>query len=414
MGSPDHDAVLQAATLLQNNGQSTGMTLAAVSRLNRGLDTHAVLIPSWSSLLLSDDSTRTAAWAPVSPNGVNIRRVATAMRVVDAAQDGPLDRTTVRAELDRAAQLPASHAAVFTLACATGAGALAVIFGADHPAVVLLAALSGAVGGALRRTIGRWGAGPLPQVLLAATVAGLIGAAALRADLGPSAALVVLCPVLILVPGPHLLNGALDLLALRVTLGLSRLGYASVLVAAIGAGLMLGLQAGGETLPMVSSVGRTPLLGDVLAAGVAAASYSVYFSMPYRLIAWPVAAGMLAHAAHWWALSGWGSGPATAALIACLIVGVLLVPVSHLVRIPFAGIGFASVVSLIPGSYALHMLGGLVALPGDPSPSLLAATVANGVVATSVVAAMAVGLAIPMHVRDVVEQRRQEGLGFRL
>lgn len=397
--------VLEAAALLQDDGQSTTMTLTAVHRLNRGLGTHGVLIPSWASLVLvdADDPNRTAHAVPVAPIGINIARVAAAMRVIDAAEDGPLRPDAVRVALAEAAALPPAHSAVFAVACATGAAALSVIFGADSVLVVLLAALSGAAGGILRRVIGRWRAGPLPQVFLAATLAGLIGALALRSELGETAALVALCPVLILVPGPHILNGALDLLTLRMALGTARLGYAALLVTAIGAGLLLGLWCGGETLPTMGAGIRTPFIGDVVAAGIAAASYSVYFSMPYRLILWPVCAGMLAHAAHWWALSGWHTGPAAAALISCLIVGALLVPVSHLLRIPFAGIGFASVVSMIPGSYAVSMFGGLVALPSDAQQ--LATSVSSGVVALSIVGAMAVGLAVPMHVRDVLVER---------
>ena len=37
--------------------------------------------------------------------------------------------------------------------------------------------------------------------------------------------MVAICPAMVLVPGPHILNGALDLLDLRVTLGLARLVY---------------------------------------------------------------------------------------------------------------------------------------------------------------------------------------------
>lgn len=411
MGSPASasSTVLEVAAMLQNNGQSTGMTLAAVDRLNNGLDISTTLIPSWQSLLLTDsgDGTGAAHAVPVSPTGVNIARVAAVMRMVDAAEDGPVALADVRGALTDAASLPLSHPALFTLACAGGAGALAVIFGADSPAVVLLAALTGAVGGILRRVTGRWGAGPLPQAFLAATISGFIGAHAMNAQLGAGAALVALCAVLILVPGPHILNGALDLLSARVGLGMCRIGWATIILAAIGIGLLLGVQLGGAQFPQLGAGTRTPLPGDVIAAGIVAACYAVYFSMPYRFILWPVATGMLAHAGHWAALSLWHCGPATAALIACLIVGAALAPISHALRIPFAGIGFASVVSLVPGSYVLATVNGMVGLVGNPAPELLATTASSAATAVAVIAAMATGLAIPIHVRDVVVNRRR-------
>jgi uncharacterized membrane protein YjjB (DUF3815 family) len=146
---------------------------------------------------------------------------------------------------------------------------------------------------------------------------------------------------------------------------------------------------------------NAPFYADVLAAGVAAASYPVYFSMPYRMIGWPVAAGMLAHAAHWWALTGWKVSLPTAALVACLLVGFLLTPVAHFLRMPFAAIGFASVVAMIPGVYVFRTLSGVLQLQNTTS-AVLAATVSDAVVAALVVAGMAIGLVLPMHIRDVL------------
>ena len=57
-----------------------------------------------------------------------------------------------------------------------------------------------------------------------------------------------------------------------------------------------------------------PLWQDVIAAGVAVAAYSVFFSTPLNMLPWPVAVGMLAHALRWVALTVFGFGVATGAL----------------------------------------------------------------------------------------------------
>ena len=396
------DTVMKAAVLLQESGQSTSMTLTAVERLNTGLGIRSSLIPSWASLLLAgarvDVPVRVAS---VSPVGINMGRVAAAMRTIDGAEDGPLDRAAVDRELDAAAGLKPSNDVAFTLACATGAGALAVVFGVTDPTAVLLVAVSAALGGLIRRTLGRFGVGTLVQAFAAATVAGLVGAAAMHLDLGAAAGLVAVCPAMVLVPGPHILNGALDLLALRIILGIARLGYSTLVLAAIAAGLIVGLRLGGQTLSVTGTAVNVPFYADVLAAGLAAASYPVYFSMPYRMIGWPLAAGMLAHAAHWWALTEWKVGLPTAALMACLLAGFLLIPVAHFLRMPFAAIGFASVVAMVPGVYVFRALSGTLQLQNTTS-SVLAATVSDAAVATLVVAGMAIGLVVPMHIRDVL------------
>jgi uncharacterized membrane protein YjjB (DUF3815 family) len=282
---------------------------------------------------------------------------------------------------------------------------LAVVFGATEWLAVLLAAVSAALGGLLRRGLDKLGIGLLTQAFAAATVAGLVGALAVHLHPGAATNLVAVCAGMVLVPGPHILNGALDLLSLRITLGIARLGYGTLVLAAISAGLIIGLGLGGQTLTVSQPALQVPLYADVIAAGIAAGSYPVYFSMPYRMIAGPVVIGMIAHAAHWWALTVWKVDLAAAALVACLLVGIILVPVSHLMRIPFAAIGFASVVALVPGVYVFRMLSGLVQLPGSTSPTLLASTVSDGTVAALVVAAMATGLVIPMHARAATTDR---------
>ncbi|MDT5293071.1 MAG: hypothetical protein QOF88_7960 [Mycobacterium sp.] len=411
-GTDAIDIVIDAAVLLHVNGQSTSMTLTAVDRLNRGLSTTSTLIPTWASLLLvgPDAATRVAA---VSPTGISMRRVAVAMAVIDRAQDGPLDSETVRRGLVAAQRESVSNTLIFSGACATGAGALAAIFGAQHPLTVLVAAVSAALGGLVRRGVGRLGVSILTQAFAAAVVAGLIGVAAVHLRVDDALGIVVLCPAMVLVPGPHILNGALDLLALRMTLGIARLGYAALILAAIAAGLILGLAADGRSLAVVQTSTTVPLYVDVIAAGIAAGSYPVFFSMPYRMIGWPVAVGMLAHTAHWWALTVWQVDIATAALVSCLIAGILLVPISHYLRMPFAAIGFASVVALVPGVYVFRMLSGLVQFAHLPTSDLLTSLTSDGAAAMLVITGMATGLAVPMHAYSVLsaaaDKRRNQG-----
>ena len=392
-----YDTLLAATALLFANGQSTQMTRTAVERLNRGLRTDAVVVPAWSMLTLTAAGSRdTVLTAAVSPTAVNMRKVATMMAVVDRAQDGPLELEHVVSGVADAEAQKVSGTAVFTLACATGAAALSVIYGATQPLAILLVALAAAAGGLLRRWSGAVRAGPLVQGFVAAVVAGAVGAAAAHLHLGASAAVVAVCPAMVLVPGPHILNGALDLLDLRVTLGLARLAYGLLVLTAIGGGLSLGLQAGGQTLAVTAPSSSAAFVVDVLAAGVAAASYPVYFSMPWRMTGWPVAAGMVAHAAHWYALEA-GASLAIAAFVSCLLVGALLVPVSHRMRIPFAGIGFAGVVALVPGVFVFRTVAGFIDFAGHPSAQLLSSVAADAIGATVIVTGMALGLALPMH-----------------
>jgi uncharacterized membrane protein YjjB (DUF3815 family) len=89
--------------------------------------------------------------------------------------------------------------------------------------------------------------------------------------------------------------------------------------------------------------------------------------------------------------------PVTFEVPPCLIAGTLLVPISHHFRMPFAAIGFASVVALAPGVYVFRMLSGLVQFAHLPTSNLLTSLTSDGATAVLVIAGMATGLAVPMH-----------------
>ena len=217
---------------------------------------------------------------------------------------------------------------------------------------------------------------------------------------------------MILIPGPHLLNGALDLLFYRVTLGLSRLTFAAMTLTAISAGLVIGLAFGGHTLPIAASHAAIPFWRDVAAGGVAATCYGVFYAMPARMLVWPAGVGMLAHAAHWTLQVEAGVNLAPAATLASLLVGVLLVPVARRFHLPFAGVGFASVVSMLPGIFIFPMSSALVAIAqrgSASSPALVADAIGDGTTAVLIVLGMTLGLICPKSLFDGRRRRAAAG-----
>jgi len=404
----DADQVLLARTvaLLHANGESTSVTIDAVDRLNRGLGTRFEIVPSWPAVTVLDNG-RNPLVATAPPVGVAMRTVAIVMRAVDGIADHTVDRSRLGSELDRAASARPSSLWLFVLACATGPAALSIIFGAHDATAVLLVALGGALGGLTRRLLARVHVGAIGQVFAAAFLAGIIGGLAVNADLSSSLRLIAVCPAMILVPGPHILNGGLDLLALRVTLGFARLGYATVLLVAIGSGLALALALFGTGLPVDPDGRSVPLWLDVAAAGIAAASYPVYFAMPYRLIAFPVVVGAIAHGLRTWAMTDLGVNIALGATIACLLVGLVVAPLSHRLRVPYAAVAFAAVVALVPGVYVFRMINALGELPFGGGQATLLGAVSDGTTAALVIGGMVIGLALPKHVYSRIISRRR-------
>jgi len=254
-----------------------------------------------------------------------------------------------------------------------------------RPSSFVLIPMAAAAGAVLRRFLGRHGVALTGQAFAAAFIGGLAGLLSMHFDISSPARLVAVCPAMVLVPGPHLLNAALDIASRRMTIGLGRLAYGSLITLGICAGLLLGL-GGGGALPVSTAGLSVPIALDVVAAAVAAASYPVYFSLDLRFVIWPAAVGALAH------------GMVGGGFLACLVAGLLLVPVAHRFRVSFAGVGFAAVVALVPGVYIFRAVAGMYELTVHASAETATAVGMDGSTALLTLIAMAVGLIVGSNV----------------
>jgi uncharacterized membrane protein YjjB (DUF3815 family) len=117
--------------------------------------------------------------------------------------------------------------------------------------------------------------------------------------------------------------------------------------------------------------------------------------------------GSPAHASRWWLLNVLRCSMSIGALGACPVVGLILTPVARRRHIPFAAIGFASVVSMIPGVYLCRMASGLVQLADGSHTTLdpIGGTIADGMTALTIILAISFGLIVPKLIIDRADER---------
>jgi uncharacterized membrane protein YjjP (DUF1212 family) len=211
----------------------------------------ATMIAHWEELELraADGIGSQVSFERGSPTGMNMDRVASTMSAIENCVVGRPPIVAALENIKAIAHAPPAPTWLFTLAAAAGAAAMAAIFGVHHLKAVALIMVSAAAGAVLCRTLAQYSANTLVQPLCAALLAGMIGALAVRYNLSSSLRLVAVCPCMILVPGPHVLNGAMDLIAARINLGASRLVHAGLIILAISVGLLLGMGILSVSLP---------------------------------------------------------------------------------------------------------------------------------------------------------------------
>jgi uncharacterized membrane protein YjjP (DUF1212 family) len=394
------DLISTSARLLFGNGQTTEQMVAASGQLADALGFRASVLPRWGELVvrIEDDAGSRYEIVAAEPAGMDMSKVTATMDAIDKVCDGRMDAAAVQSAMEAITRLPPVSIARFALFAAAGAAALGVIFGAAHLLSLILMAFSAGVGACLRRWLAGMSRNLFVQPLCAALLAGVVGAIAFRLQLSSVLRLVAVCPCMVLVPGPHFLNGMIDLARARIALGAARIAYASLITVMICTGLLLGLALGGVSLPASGPSHSAPLGYDVIAAGIAVAAFGTFFAMPWRVLPIPILIGMLAHASRWEAISGAGASAEVGALVACLAVGIIITPIADRMRLPFAGLAFASVVSLMPGVFLFRMAGGMVDLVtlGPQAPQeLLVQAAADGMTAVLIILAMSFGLILP-------------------
>jgi uncharacterized membrane protein YjjP (DUF1212 family) len=260
------------------------------------------------------------------------------------------------------------------------AAGLAGLLGADAGSVAV-AGVSTGLGLLARQQLGRRHFSLLALPFTAALIGSVLGGAAIQLGWTLTPELVLIVPALMLVPGPHLINGLMDLIDNFLPMSLARFGLAIGILVASALGIALGIEL---TLPgplpdQPARSNALNLLSDVVLAGIVTVGFAVNYNTAWKLVGMAALGGMLGHGIRFLMIEA-GFRLEVATFFGGLAVGVVSGWMARSTRIPVAIIAFAGAVTMMPGMQLYRAIGGAVRLTwlaGENEPALVAATFAN-------------------------------------
>jgi uncharacterized membrane protein YjjP (DUF1212 family) len=391
------DLLLQAGRLLLEYNESAGAIHRALTATAGALTDEACRVAvSYGGVAVSLGG-EGAALAPVAELRYNMAVQARVHEILELVRRGELGVPAALTCLGNVeADTPRHSRWLTALVLGAAASGLAVLLGGDAGAAAV-AGLATGLGLLARQELGRRHVSLLALPLTAALVGAVLGGAAIRLGWTRSPELVLIVPALMLVPGPHLINGLLDLIDNHLPMSLSRLGLAAGILLASALGIVLGVEL---TLPASflaergGAAGDLNLVSDMALAGVVTGGFAVFYNTAWRQLWMATVGGMAGHGLRYLALRA-GCGLETATFLGGLAVGTISACMARSSRTPFAVIAFAGAVTMIPGLSLYRALGGglrLARLPEVADPGMMAATIGNALQGCLVVGGLSLGL----------------------
>jgi uncharacterized membrane protein YjjP (DUF1212 family) len=388
--------VLQLGRILLLNGSDTEQVHASMARFAAAFGVEANLMVSYEAVLVTlvgGEHIRTKIGYRLPGAGVGMSTIEAANRLVDDAGGGRLRLDEVQAALDAIEHRPPTYPRWLVVAgLGVTAASLSRLFGGDWLACVA-AGLAGTIGTWVRLELGRRHVNPVLAAFIIALLSGIVGGVIVGFGTSSTPALSLVAPAMILVPGVPLINGILDMIRNHVTMGLSRLGFAALVVLAIALGVFAATRLTSIGVPVDSPTLTIGVPPDALFSVLAAGGYALLFDVPARM-AW--ACGVCGLASHTLRtlLFHFGVDLITGTLIGALVVGFLAEGLARHFRAPTAALAFPGVVAMIPGAYAFRAVFGSLQI-AEGATATVAETLSLSATVILMVGAIAVGVAAP-------------------
>jgi uncharacterized membrane protein YjjP (DUF1212 family) len=404
--------LLQAGRLLLEYNESTAAIHRALKATARALTNRTCQVAvtyRGVAVYLAEEQAPPQAVRELRFNNTVQARV---HEILDQVRGGQLEAAAALDRLERVERETPRHPRWLTALVLGAAGAgLAALLGADAGAT-MVAGLATGVGWLVRQEMGRRHLSLLLLPFTAALLGAISGGLAIRLGWTDTPELAVIVPALMVVPGPHLINGLLDLIDNHLPMSLARFGLAVAILLASAVGIIVGMVL---TLPdpvtaiRAGSPDEVSLLADLALAGLVTFGFAVVYNTAWPQLWMATLGGMAGHGLRYFALEA-GFRLEVATFFGGLAVGVVSAFITRFRTVPVAVVAFAGAVTMMPGLYIFRALGGglRIAQSGKSADlGTVASTLGNGFQATLVVAGLALGLILGARAVQVLTVSRE-------
>jgi len=331
--------------------------------------------------------------------GINMHVVTEAQRAVLAVEAGELDRAGFRQRLESIKPLRYPRwlvALMIGLSCAC----FARLAGADLPGCALTFAAS-TLAMLVRQGLAALHFNPLVTFFAAAFVATSVAGQGLTRQIGEYPKLAMASCVLLLVPGFPMINSIADMVKGYLNTGLARGMMAVLLGGATAAGIMLAMAVwhfpGNDFLANapVPAHGLVQFLQNMALAAVPAVGFALVFNVPTHALGYCAAGGAIGRGLRY--LLAPGVMPVElATFVAAAVVSLLGVYIAQRMRAHPKVFTVAAMIPMIPGVPFFTALTAVLEIQRHGlNLELLSTAVNSGLSAAFMVAALAIGLAVP-------------------
>jgi uncharacterized membrane protein YjjP (DUF1212 family) len=399
---------LGARLLLEYNVRSQSLE-RRIERIARhlGVNLHTIVGYRQVTLVLADGR---SLQARVPELRINVAVSAGVQHVIDELGLNRIGLNDATKSLESLERLAPHHGRwVVALLFGLAAAAIAWLLRADWGAIAV-SGVSSALGLIARQELAKRSVILFAQPFVAGLIGAAIGGFAIRQGWTETSGLCMIVPALMLVPGPHLINGVYDMLENHMQTGVCRLGLAMSILVATALGVALGawIALGPATVSTMASE-ATPLTLplDAALAGIAACGFGAFYNAPWRLLWVSILCGVVGHGLRYVSLDYVSVEIAT--FFGCLAIGVIANVAADRRHLPFSALSFAGAVPMMPGVFIYQSIAGAIRLSAADTavdPTLASATLALSFKSMFVVGAIALGLLIGARLENMAHRRR--------